>query len=779
MPKPFALKPVTLAVIFLSVATAAFAQAPILTAEGTQPYDALYSEIALDTLNIHLDIPIVNKQGTSLPFSFGLHFNNNFYNSSTFGNQWYPQGLVSGTSAFGWLIGPAQVFGAVVAYSSPCSGHSGTTVYSLEGYEDPSGNFQTFGPGYYIVSSLSACAPTSVSGQLIPGSNLTFNFSVNSSQNLVASVTTFVGVTTTPALFLTSNLNPTPGGPITDTNGNKITLSSTVNPGKQTYTDIFGVQELEYTGQGYCQFTDSGNVTLGDTSTTYTYPTATGTAAVVVTCKQYTIETKFGCQGIAEFPPPYPPYPPIYLPDTITLPDNSTYKFTYESQVANTVTGRLASVTYPSGAVYSYTYLTGNGQFCVDGVPGGLERTTPNGTWTFSRTGVTFSSGTTTVVGPQPAGNTTTYSFYKGILTEKQVFQGSGTTALSTDVYCYNGNQTNCTTPNSITTPITEMDDYATIGTMSTSSRIKTIFDSYNNVTSKTFYDFGATTPTTQVFTSYGQSWNGTSCTGYPSGTYIYNTPCYSHTENSAGTDLAKTQITYSNTAHPTTTAKWTSGTSWLTNTATYNPNGTVATARDANGALSTYAYSGTGGCNNLLPTSVTITGTGLPSGGLTTSQTWDCNGSVVTSATDANGAITTTKYALSGVSDPFYRPLSAVDALGNTTNYTYTLTTLESAMNFNGTASTIDTLVTFDSLGRQIFAQTRQGQGKSTFDTVQTTYGWSTTGTVTTTSVPYSGTAAQAAPSGTGVTTTLYDALQRPLSVTDTGGRSTSYSVC
>jgi RHS repeat-associated protein len=774
--KFFALEPAVFLVIFLAVAAGAFAQSPILAAEGNQPYDSLYSEIALDTLNVHLDIPIVNKQGASLPFSFGLHFNNNFYSISS-SNQWFPQGIIYGNSAFGWMIGPEQVFGAVVAYSYSCSGDSGATAYVLEGYEDPSGNFQAFGPDYqYIVSSVSSCAPTSVSGQLVPGSNLTFNFSVNSSQNLVASVTTFGGVTLTPALLLnTTNFSPTPGGPMADTNGNKITLSSTVNPGQQTYIDIFGVQELEHTGQGYCQFMNWSLQTSGDISTTYTYPTSTGTANVVVTCKQYTIQTNFGCKGIFEFPGNTQPQynNTAYLPDTIALPDNSTYKLTYESQLANTVTGRLASVTYPSGAVYSYTYTNGNGNTCIDGLPGTLQRTTPDGTWNFTRLGVSFEfNSTTTVVGPQLAGNTTTYTFYKGILIEKQVFQGNGTTALSTDLYCYDGNQTNCTTPSSISTPITEMDDYATIGTMSTSSRIKTMYDSYNNVTSKAFYDFGAAAPTTQAFTSYGQSWNGTSCNAFPSGTYIYNTPCYSHTENSAGTDLAKTQITYSNTAHPTTIAKWISGASWLTSTATYNTNGTVATATDVNGSLSTYAYNGTAGCNSLLLTSVTVTGTSLPSGGLTNSTEWNCNGAVVVQATDPNQQ--PTQYAYN---DPFWRVTSTTDPLGNVTTYSYpTQTTSESVMNFNGSTSTSDKLVTTDGLGRQIFAQTRQGQGKSTFDTVQALYAWAATGRSITTSVPYSGTAGQSAPSGTGVTTAQYDALGRPLSVTDTGGGSMSY---
>jgi RHS repeat-associated protein len=197
------------------------------------------------------------------------------------------------------------------------------------------------------------------------------------------------------------------------------------------------------------------------------------------------------------------------------------------------------------------------------------------------------------------------------------------------------------------------------------------------------------------------------------------------------------------------------------------------------NGAKYTYAYNGTGGCNNLLPTSVTVTGSGLPTAGLTTSTQWDCNGGVSTSTTDPNNQVTSTNYVVSGVADPYYRPLSTVDPLTNTTSYLYSPTRFESVMNFNGTVSTTDTLLTTDGVGRQIFAQTRQGQGSSMFDTVQTTYGWSATGPFTTTSVPYSGTAGQTAPSGTGITTTQDDATNRPTSVSNTGGGlvTTTYS--
>jgi hypothetical protein len=78
---------------------------------------------------------------------------------------------------------------------------------------------------------------------------------------------------------------------------------------------------------------------------------------------------------------------------------------------------------------------------------------------------------------------------------------------------------------------------------------------------------------------------------------------------------------------------------------------------------------------------------------------------------------------------------------MGNVTNYSYSQTNFESAMNF-GSTSTSDTVVTTDGIGRPIFSQTRQAQGSGTFDTTQITYGWTgAVGAFSTVSVPYSAT--------------------------------------
>jgi len=238
---------------------------------------------------------------------------------------------------------------------------------------------------------------------------------------------------------------------------------------------------------------------------------------------------------------------------------------------------------------------------------------------------------------------------------------------------------------------------------------------------------------------------------------------------NSSGADVAKTQITYSNTGHPTSTAKWTSGSSWLTSTATYNANGTVSLATDVNGNITNYYYNGTDGCNGLLPTSVT-------SGGLTTSIQWECNGGVITKTMDANGQPTSYAY-----NDPLWRVTSMTDPLGNQTNYGYQPNAqyqsppmVESTLSFNNGMSIVDHRTYMDGLGRPLDYQTLQAPGSSTLDTVSFTY--DANGRLYSTSMPCAGSWVAICPSSPAMTHT-YDALGRPLTVTDGGGGTTTYS--
>jgi RHS repeat-associated protein len=520
--------------------------------------------------------------------------------------------------------------------------------------------------------------------------------------------------------------------------------------------------------------------------TTYTYTNFEGSTIsppYTVNYSNYTFATKFGCSGVTDYSGG------AILPSSITTPTGGPYSFTYAT------TGRIASITLPSGGSISYAYTGGNsGINCNSGVVPTLTRTIKdnNGninTWTYvnSNTSTGYPNYFTVVV-TDPANNQTVYYMQQQFQTQVNSYQGGcptsitgcagGGSLLKTVTTCYNAVFTNCATPSSLiqgppSANFSQTDVYTSYNGGS-NNLVETKFDTLGDPIQVKQYDFGVAmgaaptgSPLSNALTYYGQSWNGSACTAYPSGTYIYNTPCYTVTKNSAGTTVASTQITYSATGHPLSTSKWvSSSSSSLTASATYNSNGTIATATDVNGAVSTYYYNGTGGCNNLLPTSVVRTGYLIPS--LTTASQWNCNGGVATQTTapGAGAGGPATSYAYN---DPLWRITSMTDPMQNVTSYSYaSQTSFEIAMTFNGGSSTSDKLYTTDGLYRKIEVQTRTAPGASTFDnTISYGYSWNGTGFAPT----------QTIPGGTAVTKTQYDAIARPLSIVDGGGGTTSYT--
>lgn len=280
-------------------------------------------------------------------------------------------------------------------------------------------------------------------------------------------------------------------------------------------------------------------------------------------------------------------------------------------------------------------------------------------------------------------------------------------------------------------------------------------------MTEVTTYDFGPGTLLSDKIVYYGQSWNGgTGCNAYGSG-YIHNTPCYTAIKNPSGT-LAQTQITYSNTGHPTSTSKWVSGSTWLTTTAAYNPNGTVQWTKDTAGNQTSFAY--TGGCNSLLPTSITHPLIG------TEYRTWYCNGGVLHTSEDVNSQITTYTY-----NDPYWRETLVGYPDGGSTSTTYntkaTLPWSISTSTVMTTSSNLNKTTIYDGIGRETQAQLTSDPAG--IDYVDTTY--DLVGRKATVSNPHR----SASSSTDGITTYSYDAVDRVTLVNQADGSQsgTTYS--
>jgi RHS repeat-associated protein len=696
-----------------------------------------FDSVNIGSRNIFFSIPIRQKAG-AIPFSAALIWNNSMgFNGRD--NTWAP---------------PASIFSATagtnnITYSTTyqsCGTDPRDPVYSGFSYIDTKQTFHGFG----LTIDADGCFYPSrtVSGTAGDGSGYYLTLHSFTGAGPAEDVWDLSGIHVLAAV----------GNAVTDTNGNSITGSTT------TDTDTLGQTVLTI-----------NNRHSNGTPDTYSYTDALGaTRTVTVNYSSYTEQTNFGC-----YASDFGPYS-AWLPSSISMPDGSSYGITYEPTPGypNSVTGRIAKITLPTGGSISYSFTGGSH---------GIDCQTSQYVPILTRT-LTNSDGSTavwkydgqTLAAPQvlvtdPYNNDTVYTFgaaipnygelNSGFESQKLIYSGSHSTGtlLKTVVTCYNGNTTNCAT----TSPmggsiITEKDTTTTIAGMSTSSQSKQTLTFTGLLTRDREYDFGASTPTIDRTVSYG-SYSGGSCLSL--GATINNRVCTDVTKNGTGTVLTQTNNSYDANGNLTTESSLVSGSTYLTKSSTHNANGTVATATDVNGAQSTPTY---GACNGLMPTSI------AEPLSLSISMTWDCNGGVMTAKTDENGQTIYTNYFVNSSADPFYRPLQTKDALGNITNFTYSVNSTESAMLFNSGASTVDVLTTFDGFGQAIDTQKRQAPGSANWDTVSTAY--DLMGRVASVSQPCTTTAGAKCPA-TPATLFQYDAVSRPILTTDAGNGTVSYS--
>jgi len=355
-------------------------------------------------LNVHLDIPIFEKSGRGLPLKYVVSYDAlNWYASLDPTNNIY-YWTWAGSS---WQVGIQALSGFVtynrVSYPYACNG-GGLWQRQNYVYHDPSG-----GSHLFTSSSVTEADCSGVShggGPFYAYDGLGYSLSVD--PTLSASISNMEGQLIRPDQ-----------GTITDTNGNQI------NGG----VDTLGVTALH----------------ISNTSVTYPSPTNPSTfVGATFGYTQMSIQSNFGCSGIADRGNGV-----VNLLTSITLPDSSHYLFTYEptpGYPAGNTTGRITSVTLPSGAQITYQYTGGNhGIICADGSVAGLTRTTPDGIWTYTRSVTvqppvpyTITSSITTLI--DPMGNKQVINFGNGdsLETMRQLYTGS-TTLLKTIETCYNG----------------------------------------------------------------------------------------------------------------------------------------------------------------------------------------------------------------------------------------------------------------------------------------------------------------------------------------------------
>jgi RHS repeat-associated protein len=618
--------------------------------------------VNVGNLNVHLAVPITSRPGRGPKFRYGISFDSTVYTLT---------GTAPGTGAwllsFGWTgIGggtgtPLEIEHSIVgslllarSKQVTCTGGGSGFEDHYIAYFDPS---RTAHPltTEVVANTCDGSGGTSGASDSSGYSVTVVGGSGNSELNERATVTSRNGtVMTFPALGVVTSGNTVA---LTDANGNQITFDGT------TITDTLGTTPL----------TASGNF---PNPFTYQFPSPqSGTSTITVSYVNPApaIQTAFNCPAVPPFLPPLEESIPAGqepLVDTITLQNGSTYHFTYEPTPGNpsATTGRLASVTLPTGATISYSYPgPNNGINCADGTTMNLTRTTSDGTWTYNRT-VSGKLGTTTITDPQ--GNQTVVTFQGGLETQRQVFQGSTSGALlQTTFTCYNGAKPNCNNT-AVSLPMTEVSRFVQLA--GGKENEQDIFYDRNTgvVMEVDEYDFGNSQPgallrkTVYTYASLGNGisdraasvticspgGSDASCggAGTSGGTRIAQTLFNYDEPNSlmATSGLTQHVAISGSRGNMTSTHRWVNTTNSTVNTVnTFDDAGNVLATTDPGGHKTSFTY-GTGSCNGAFVTQTAMPDTHSPNlAHHNASATYDCNTGLRATSIDQQANVTRFSY--------------------------------------------------------------------------------------------------------------------------------------
>jgi RHS repeat-associated protein len=759
-----------------------------LPAHGT--YSGGPDAINLGNLNIHIEIPIFSKPGRGIPYHYSLIYDSSIYQSQGF---WWP----NNSATYGWA---SDQFGMSSGYvtsqswvydSCPYSGDpddSYNSVYALtvSAYHSPDGVIHTFPAG---ISTFNACDGLSTPYTAASSDGYTITVSASGNGGTIA-LTDPSGTT----FGVDANSGVVDGSPITDTNGNTFPSSAYYHANSGTsitygYGDTTGLNPILYTYDPTTTLTHSVQ-----------YTDSNGVQQTVnLNYTQMIVATAFGVPGIDEyslnFPPTIYPYGPIYKPllTSVVYPDGSSYSFTYEQTPGESccTTGRIASMTLPTGGTISYQYTGGYNGIFADGTTSGLVRTTTDGQTTYTRFNVvapgytTPGSSTTTV--QDALGNQTVLTFveqsqqsnYNFYETSRISYAGAaGGTVLESGATCYNGTMPPCTTT-PVTLPFTQI--YRSESSDGSANRAtKTIYNSYGLVQEVDSYDYGASAPSFRAVTSYASL--GGNILNRPSSVVLYDSSNSIVSQTSYGYDESDKCTLATTSGLPghygasvrgnrTSVNRWVHipnssvPDSWVTTHTCFDDAGQVRKVFDGNGSATSYTY------DSATDTFVTDTLMPTPSSGVTiaTQATFDLNTGLQTSSTDENGHTTT--YSYDAMMRPSLITYPSTTAGQAKTTYSYPSFVHTSVSKLMSSTQSTDAETVVDGYGRIIQKATYMGSSSSpAYSQVDTCY--DVLGRVHFTSYPYLGSGVPSTPICSGAGDTYgYDQLSRLSTVTHPDG--------
>jgi RHS repeat-associated protein len=793
-------------VCFAIISNSGFAQSD---QTGFPAFSSPAGNINLGNLNELLAIPIFRKDGRGVPVNYALHHNSSIYtiipNFPNAGQSFYIVPPISCLGCaflptFGWDMDAFAGVGYVTSSSVACGSGS---KYSSFAFIDPQGTSHPL-PSSVVTASDSSCGPAQASGYAVDQSG--YFITVNNSGTGFAQSkagSTF-NVTGYPVATI-----------ITDRNGN----TESLNFQSSSATDTIGVTTLTTSNT-----TDSFGNTI---STAYTYPApGNTTASVVVNFKVYPrVASGFGCANINEYSisgAGIQQTGGVPLVDNIVLPDGSMYKFQYEPTpssspvwVSGAVTGRLQSVTLPTGSTVTYGYPGPNGGVsCIDGTTLRLTRTTSDGTSAYSRSvnsttafcsgGVCYqqqlsevvtatdAQGNQAVIDFMPLANSqisTAVTDTGWIETQRQIYQGNSSgTPLQTLVSCYNGNKTNCSST-AVSMPITEISRLELLANGQQKEQDVFIDGTTGLQTEFDEYDFGSNQPgalSRKTLIKYAVL--GNNIISFPQSITVCSPGGSDSACNGAGTRVAQTTFGYDESALATTSVTQHVGVTgsrgnvtsvhrWLNPPGTtldtintYDDTGNIITTTDPGLHKTTFTF---GGCNGAFLTQTNMPDTNSPNlAHHQSGATYDCNTGLVSTTTDQNGNLTKFFY------DNLLRPTETDYADGGQTVASYPdRNHVTVQRKIDGTRSTSSTTV-LDGYGR--VSRTALANGESTpYD--QQDFCYDANGRLGFKSYPYQGNS----PSGNPVCpntslagdSVLYDALGRSTKVTHSDGSAINKS--
>jgi hypothetical protein len=705
---------------------------PSLTAQvkpGQYAYGSFdnkgFDTINLGNLNVMAAIPIINKPGRGgTNFTYTLAYN---------GAVWYPAGASGSqtwvnTQNWGWQ-GQTEVATGYVSeeqLNSFCL--NGTTRVPLLTiadviYYDPFGGSHRFNGQKQV----SACPNNSDTLTNSWTADRRYQYTINGIKDRHGNNINAPTFTGTPGSYALASY--------TDTNGNEISVDNAGN-----FTDTMGMKVLAVSG------TAPSPVTMAFTDASGTARTAT------IDYTTSKVQTEFGCSGITEATMTNVP-----LVSSITMADGSAYEFTYEQTPSpgssGSVTGRVASITLPTGGKISYAYTgASNGIVCADGSTMGLTRTaiadTGTSIWTYTRSGTTSPFSKTTVT--DGLGNKTDLSFVEPTInadpaeyyeTGRDTYNGTDSgTPLMALYYCYN-QATSCgTTP--LTLPISQIDTYSVPdGVAMTGSTVK--FNNYGLETERDTYDFGTATarggplqkefwnyPTTGIvnlissYQVYDASNNLASQTGYG-----YDSGALTTTSG-----LPQHVAAGGQRGNLTAVLQYDSASSYAGIAYAYDDAGTVR------GITETYGATGTYGQTTLTSfdsTDTFATGVTLPStpSGITLTQAaaYESNMGTQTSTTDPNGFQT-----VASQFDALNRPQTITYPDGGHAYLTYSPNQLIQAHDIDNSSARVQRYTQYDGYGR--LSRVADENGQPSYDWYQMDYCYDANGRITFQPVRYQG---------------------------------------